>query len=398
MVSVYGCIDVIVKRSSMLDGGKKLIMDEKIKSPFYDDDLICIPGGMSPHDAECTAAYLERTYSIKIIDYTNEKHPFAKDGAIVNGPFGLATECNWLINSEGGWSLKKDNKVKVALSPWYSKLWKEKFDVASLNHDRDTLYALRAAVLKYNKAVVNNGGYYINGQFVPILDAQDSCSFQHEIFPESAGKYDTQFSVVNEDCLAVARELASENPIVLNMANRHTPGGGAEYGAGAQEECLFRSSNYYTTLYPIRDIAYPMDRDFGAIYSPNVTVFRGLEAEGYPLLEKPFKVSFMAVAALNRPHLTEDGDYLDVEREGMKNKIRTMFNVAIRFKHNVLILSAFGCGAFKNPPDKVAMLFKDILSEQLYKNAFKKVIFAIKKDHNDVNNENYQAFDKVFKN
>lgn len=39
------------------------------------------------------------------------------------------------------------------------------------------------------------------------------------------------------------------NPAVLNMASRKIPGGCVVRGAGAQEECLFRQTNLFRSLY-----------------------------------------------------------------------------------------------------------------------------------------------------
>ncbi len=301
---------------------------------------------------------------------------------------------------------------------WDSSAWVEQFRMASESRDGALLHGLRRNVFRYTKSVVEKGGYAVGASWVPVGESPASTWFSEEIKSDElkvrGGAFETVFEVVNEDCLAVARRLAegleaerpalagasgvlaSERPLVLNMASRRNPGGGVEGGAGAQEECLFRSSNYYTTLYPLRNIVYPMDRNFGGIYSPEVTVFRGLEAEGYPLLERPFKVCFVAVAALNGPHLTADGDYVESERVGMINKIRTILNIALKFGHKTLVLSAFGCGAFRNPPDKVALLFKQVFEEPAYKGAFERVIFAIKSDHNDWHNANFEAFKRAF--
>lgn len=282
------------------------------------------------------------------------------------------------------------------LEAWKSGVWVKAFERAVACGDRDALRKLRRVVFYYTEDVVNQGGYEVGENWVSIEESPSSTWFKTELKVQSGGSFNTKFMVVNEDCLETARKLAKENPLVLNMASRHTPGGGVKNGAGAQEECLFRSSNYYTTLYPLIDIAYPMNINFGGIYSPDVTFFRGLEADGYPLLEEPFKVSIVAVAALNKPYLTASGDYNEADRQCMKKKIRTIFNIAINFNHTVLILSAFGCGAFMNPPDKVASLFKEVLSEPTYKAAFEKVVFAIKSDSNDRHNKNFAAFKKVF--
>ena len=67
--------------------------------------------------------------------------------------------------------------------------------------------------------------------------------------------------VLNADCLDVAKTLQDEgcNPVVLNMANAYTPGGGYMTGAGSQEENLFRRSDYCKYLtkehYPIENKA-----------------------------------------------------------------------------------------------------------------------------------------------
>ena len=46
------------------------------------------------------------------------------------------------------------------------------------------------------------------------------------------------------------------------------------------------------------------------------------------------------------------------------------------------VLSAFGCGAFQNPPHHVARLFKEVFFEDEFRNRFRLVVFAIMDDHN----------------
>ena len=56
----------------------------------------------------------------------------------------------------------------------------------------------------------------------------------------------TKFSVVNGTTLASASRLV--DPLVLNFASAHKPGGGFLSGARAQEESLARSSTLYPCL------------------------------------------------------------------------------------------------------------------------------------------------------
>lgn len=57
-------------------------------------------------------------------------------------------------------------------------------------------------------------------------------------------------SVKDIDCLVACKQLidAGNNPVVLNLADILVPGGCVESGSGAQEESIFRRSNYMKTL------------------------------------------------------------------------------------------------------------------------------------------------------
>lgn len=234
--------------------------------------------------------------------------------------------------------------------------------------------------------------------------------YAEELYPDNPSQtYDTEIVVENEDCLAAAERYVrsgSGNVAVLNMASRQTPGGGVYTGAGAQEESCFRRSNYYLSLYQFADFAhqyhvkrspvgYPLDRNFGGCFSPGVTVFRDVEERGYAFIDDPWEVSFIAVPALNRPKTVrnQSGEIriTDSLIPAAKNKIRTIFNIAIDNQIDILVLGAHGCGAFKNPPGHIAELFREILSEPAYKNRFKKISFAI-----IGNNENFSVFSSVF--
>lgn len=209
-------------------------------------------------------------------------------------------------------------------------------------------------------------------------------------------KYEhTLIDLDNLDCLKAAHLMVEmgERPVVLNMASRRNPGGGVLKGVGAQEETLFRRTNLFRSLYQFAPYAeqyttkkstqqYPLDRNFGGIYSPDVTVFRDTEQKGYALLVEPFKIAVVSVAGMNRPDLTPDGLIAEWHVEPIKNKIRTIFRIALINGHDAIVLGALGCGAFRNPPRHVARLFHEVIEEKEFKNKFKSLYFAILDDHN----------------
>jgi len=279
---------------------------------------------------------------------------------------------------------------------------------------------LRAEIFRQTIEIVNSGGYILNGKKIAVDKTEISSNTkffdEHFSLEKVETTTNTKFSVIEADCLEVAELLlkAGFNPCLLNMASRQNPGGGVLNGSGAQEENLFRRSNLFASLYQFAQFAqrygiakskkqYPLDRNCGGIYTQNVTIFRSSENSGYALLDAPFQVSVVSVPALNRPELEEVNEQYRIVRdliEPTKEKIRTILRIAGKHEHNALVLSAFGCGAFCNPPEHVAALFKEVFAETEFKNRFALIVFAIINDnnsnraHNPIGN--YEPFRKIF--
>jgi len=79
-------------------------------------------------------------------------------------------------------------------------------------------------------------------------------------------------------------------------------------------------------------------------------------------------------------------------------KSEIILSTALHFGHDAIVLSAFGCGAFRNPPQRVAEIFKHLLTST-FSNCFKTVVFAIFNDHNSRKNGgegNVVPFERVF--
>jgi uncharacterized protein (TIGR02452 family) len=195
--------------------------------------------------------------------------------------------------------------------------------------------------------------------------------------------------VIDIDCLYEAEKLMHEGlrPAVLNMASFHTPGGGVERGSAAQEESIFRRTNIFRSLYQFHSIGenykiqqlderYPLEMNYGAIYTPNVMVFKSSESDGCKLLNDPFFIDVITIPAVRKPEL-KNGKLSAWVVDILKIKIRQMFDIALENGNDSLVLSAFGCGAYGTPPDEMAKLFHQVIDSEKYKNKFKKIIFAI---------------------
>lgn len=204
----------------------------------------------------------------------------------------------------------------------------------------------------------------------------------------------TEIHVEDKDCVQAAQELINVgfNPAMLNLADLYIPGGIVEYGSGAQEENLCRRSNLVQSLYQFSSMRikqyptlnlkthkcqYPMDELYGGVYSGIVTFFRTTEQENSALVPNPYNIPVISVAAINKPQIGRNGMIVDRDVEITLEKIRTIFRIGMIKGHDSLVLSAFGCGAFANPPKHIARLFHQVIEEEEFKNVFKLIEFAI---------------------
>ncbi|MDO5156442.1 MAG: TIGR02452 family protein [Eubacteriales bacterium] len=200
---------------------------------------------------------------------------------------------------------------------------------------------------------------------------------------------------------------------VLNFASSVNPGGGVKHGSSAQEECLCRCSS----LYPCLNASYMWEHFYkphralhnalyndDCIYTPDVYVIKTDESVPKRMEEKDwYKVDVLTCAA---PNLRENPSNLynpdsgesvrGINKEALSAlldaRITRMFEVAIANGAQVIILGAFGCGAFCNPPELVAEVFYKVTN--LYQNYFDTIEYAV--FCRGYETENYDAFYKEF--
>ena len=183
----------------------------------------------------------------------------------------------------------------------------------------------------------------------------------------------------------------------LDFANYYSAGG-SPWFAGAQEESMCRVSTLYPCLREQQQAFYEKHShenvngeidDMGGddlIYIPAVTVFK--TDESIPKLKDEdawFNTDVIVSAA---PELFDDYDE-EQYRKVMTERIRRILDLAAKEKVEVLILGAFGCGAFKNPPETVADIFAGLIKNY----SFETVEFAVfcRSD-----TKNYDVFESRF--
>lgn len=193
----------------------------------------------------------------------------------------------------------------------------------------------------------------------------------------------TVVEVINKDTLLACEDYLSDdtNICALNMASCFRAGGGVEKGSMAQEEELFRRTNYFMTL---DRKFYPLNKPH-VIYSPKVWVIKD---ERYIVFNNPFSVSFIAAAAIKNPLINSKGYIKSEDRQYMTDVIDNIFSCALSKGHDTLILGALGCGAYYNPQNEVIKIFNDALVK--YDKCFKRIVFAVYSRRDD----NFDLFNK----
>lgn len=248
------------------------------------------------------------------------------------------------------------------------------------------------------------------------LAKKNTAVYYEDEYPvfDTSKTVDTVVSVTGERSYQAAMRLRAESAdariAVMNFANAFHPGGGVKKGSSAQEESLCRTSTLYPLLYrrTLRDSFYKHHYDRNTpkasdslIYTEGVIICKSDEDLPKRLPKEEWvKVDVITVAApdlrsKSNQHapLVAGGTYMnDAELFGyhVKRAIHVLTCAAAK-RAEVLVLGAFGCGAFQNNPEVVARAYKTALAE--FPKVFKKIVFAVYCPPGG--SANYEAFKKV---
>lgn len=196
-----------------------------------------------------------------------------------------------------------------------------------------------------------------------------------------------------------------------NFASATNPGGGVRKGSRAQEEALCRC----TTLLPVLETEENKKRFYefhsqrhdvrytdACLYTPEIVGFKSDDELPSLLPEAKWtKVDILTCAAPNLRAIPNnamnpgrdkaiqmnDNDLMALH----EHRARHLLSIAAANGADVLILGAFGCGAFQNPPEIVAEVYHNLVPE--FMGHFREIVFAIYCTPRDM--KNYNAFAKA---
>ena len=221
-------------------------------------------------------------------------------------------------------------------------------------------------------------------------------------------------TVSKKRTLEAAAAYKNMRVAVHNFASATNPGGGVTKGSTAQEECLCRCSALYEMLNtkemwdgfynPHRAASDPVHND-DIIYTPGVVVFKTDTSAPVTMPESEwYEVDVITCAAPNlrdnpsNPYNQNDGmrkvkisdnELLEIHEK----RLRRILDVALSNDDEVVILGAFGCGAFQNKPEVVARAAANVIRD--YLNAFRIIEFAVYCSPKDA--RNYDVFKRVIR-
>ncbi|KAF4779835.1 hypothetical protein HER10_EVM0007114 [Colletotrichum scovillei] len=191
-----------------------------------------------------------------------------------------------------------------------------------------------------------------NGPFHIRLQVADTLTAAHALVAEKA-ESNRPVDISNKETRVA----------VLNMASPLTPGGGFVNGAGSQEESLCMR----TTLLPSLKDEYYRLPELGAIYTPDVLVFRDEDADDVLDKRDRWFVDCISAAMLRNPEIERDEDtgfshYVqEKDRQLILEKMKIVLRICQLKGIKKIVLGAWGCGAYGNPVAEVAKAWKKAL-------------------------------------
>ena len=255
-------------------------------------------------------------------------------------------------------------------------------------YERIRIFEETMRLCRSHPALANAVDYSTKGQ--KIIWQEDTLCAPEKRFSEPAS-----LILSPKRTFEAAREYANlrKRVCALNFASSVTPGGGVTCGTTAQEESMCRISTLYASISDKETVGAFYERhwqmihddDMGrenrddCIFTPEIKVIREDTFECDMLPESEwYSVDVITCAAPDLRYAENGRTYQPSTIELIQvfeNRWRRILSVAAQHDADVLILGAFGCGAFHNPPEVVVQAFNNVYDE--FKYDFETIEFAV---------------------
>jgi len=244
---------------------------------------------------------------------------------------------------------------------------------------------------------IANQCIYWEGEAIPVPEPRFAEPVQMVLSPKKTV----------EAAMPYAR--AGKRVCILNFASSVSPGGGVVTGEQAQEESICRVSTLYFALSDpdtagkFYDYHWELiragkmnrrNRD-DIVYTPGIVAIRD-DANYETMMEEPdwYEMDVITCAAPDLRQLGDPARFSPTEEELMhlhEIRWRCILAAAARNEADVVILGAFGCGVFANPPELVVKAFNHVLPE--FRHHFETIEFAVYCCSRE--DDNYRAFSRI---
>ena len=273
-------------------------------------------------------------------------------------------------------------------------------DLVRVFEDTEQWYREDAELKTSIQASIQGTEFYAEGDTPSIPDAK----YEKTII--SVNKYRSL-----ETAMFYRRKFPNARIGIHNFASATNPGGGVRKGSRAQEEALCRCM----TLLPVLETEENWERFYrfhrkrgdsvytsACLYTPDILAIK-TDTE-MPSRMKRDKWQAFDVLTMAAPNLRlRPNNPMNPGNSRAANLTeRELFDIhAVRARHllsiashhgvEILVLGAFGCGAFENDPEVVARAYRDVLSE--FDGKFREVSFAVYCTPRD--RRNFDVFSKM---
>jgi uncharacterized protein (TIGR02452 family) len=207
---------------------------------------------------------------------------------------------------------------------------------------------------------------------------------------------DVKITVTKERTIECAVRMVNETgkrTAALNFASPKHAGGGVVTGATAQEEAVCRVTNLYPCLNRMANNRIFYDTRVKSpytdqvLYTRDVAVIKTDTDNPQPLGEGRYTlVDIVTCAAPNQSGIRIPDEELS---QIIRRRTNIILNACATNGADIVVLGAWGCGAFRNPPTVVAKAIFDEIREN-YLRRFEQIVFAVYYRGGEI--ANYNAF------